>query len=185
MDLPLFAPSAHREAAANIKLATDMSAVIAMVENDPPPFMPQHGIGHPLGLQVHDVAGFMQDDSGTHLAAPSKYLQYLRCTRIQPRMVLTIEPGIYFIESLAPWREGPFSKHFNRQKIEVKPSAVFALKITWSSTKNGVGENMTRILNRRTDSWLIPAAPVTVAEEIKSRFITLLAHTDGVTQSVC
>ncbi len=31
------------------------------------------------------------------------------------------------------------------------------------------------------DSWLIPAAPVTFAEEIKkSRFITLLAHTDGV-----
>ncbi|VFS13400.1 IMPACT family member yigZ [Citrobacter koseri] len=31
------------------------------------------------------------------------------------------------------------------------------------------------------DSWLIPAAPVTVEEEIKkSRFITLLAHTDGV-----
>lgn len=31
------------------------------------------------------------------------------------------------------------------------------------------------------DSWLIPAEPVTVVEEIKkSRFITLLAHTDGV-----
>lgn len=31
------------------------------------------------------------------------------------------------------------------------------------------------------DSWPIPAAPVTVVEEIKkSRFITLLAHTEGV-----
>lgn len=31
------------------------------------------------------------------------------------------------------------------------------------------------------ESWPIPAAPVTVVEEIKkSRFITLLAHTDGV-----
>lgn len=31
------------------------------------------------------------------------------------------------------------------------------------------------------ESWLIPAAPVTVNEEVKkSRFITLLAHTDGV-----
>ena len=31
------------------------------------------------------------------------------------------------------------------------------------------------------ESWLIPAAPVSVTEEIKkSRFITLLAHTDGV-----
>ncbi|MCS2159824.1 IMPACT family protein [Scandinavium sp. H11S7] len=31
------------------------------------------------------------------------------------------------------------------------------------------------------DSWLIPASPVSVVDEIKkSRFITLLAHTDGV-----
>ncbi|MGO1310187.1 MAG: IMPACT family protein, partial [Kluyvera intermedia] len=31
------------------------------------------------------------------------------------------------------------------------------------------------------DSWRIPAEPVTFVEEIKkSRFITLLAHTDGV-----
>lgn len=31
------------------------------------------------------------------------------------------------------------------------------------------------------ESWLIPAEPVTFVEEIKkSRFITLLAHTDGV-----
>lgn len=31
------------------------------------------------------------------------------------------------------------------------------------------------------ESWLIPAAPVSFVEEIKkSRFITLLAHTDGV-----
>lgn len=31
------------------------------------------------------------------------------------------------------------------------------------------------------ESWLIPASPVTVVEEIKkSRFITLLAHTEGV-----
>lgn len=72
------------------QIITDMSEE-AMVENDlTGPFMP-HGIGHPLGLQVHDVAGFMQDDSGTHLAAPAKY-PYLRCTRIlQPGMVLTIE----------------------------------------------------------------------------------------------
>ncbi|MCC5041093.1 M24 family metallopeptidase, partial [Salmonella enterica subsp. enterica serovar Typhi] len=70
------------------QIITDMSEE-AMVENDlTGPFMP-HGIGHPLGLQVHDVAGFMQDDSGTHLAAPAKY-PYLRCTRIlQPGMVLT------------------------------------------------------------------------------------------------
>lgn len=163
------------------QIITDMSEE-AMVENDlTGPFMP-HGIGHPLGLQVHDVAGFMQDDSGTHLAAPAKY-PYLRCTRIlQPGMVLTIEPGIYFIESLlAPWREGQFSKHFNWQKIEaLKPFGGIRIEDNVVIHENNV-ENMTRSETGVMESWLIPAAPVTVVEEIKkSRFITLLAHTDGV-----
>jgi Xaa-Pro dipeptidase len=128
------------------QIVNDMSEE-AMVENDlTGPFMP-HGIGHPLGLQVHDAAGFMQDDTGTHLAAPSKY-PYLRCTRImQPRMVLTIEPGIYFIESLlAPWREGQFSKHFNWQKIEaLKPFGGIRIEDNVVIHENGT-ENMTRDL---------------------------------------
>ena len=62
-----------------------------VAENLTGPFMP-HGLGHPLGLQVHDVAGFMQDDRGTHLAAPAHY-PYLRCTRVlEPGMVISMEP---------------------------------------------------------------------------------------------
>lgn len=119
----------------------------ALVEADiTGPFMP-HGIGHPLGLQVHDVAGFMQDDSGTHLAAPAKY-PFLRCTRMmEPGMVLTIEPGIYFIESLLkPWREGQYSKHFNWQKIEaLKPYGGIRIEDNVIIHDKGV-ENMTRDL---------------------------------------
>ncbi|NDL64522.1 Xaa-Pro dipeptidase [Acerihabitans arboris] len=83
------------------------------------PFLP-HGLGHPLGLQVHDAGGFLQDDRGARLAAPGLY-PYLRCTRVmQPRMVMTIEPGLYFIESLlAPWRAGAFGRHFNWRRIEM------------------------------------------------------------------
>lgn len=59
-----------------------------------------HGIGHHLGLQVHDVGGFMADERGTHVAAPAQH-PFLRCTRvIEPAMVFTIEPGLYFIDSL-------------------------------------------------------------------------------------
>ncbi len=119
----------------------------AMVEQDlTGPFLP-HGLGHPLGLQVHDVGGFQQDENGTHLAAPSQY-PYLRCTRIvQPGMVLTIEPGIYFIESLlAPWREGKFGKHFNWDKIEaLKPFGGIRIEDNIVIHDNRI-ENMTRDL---------------------------------------
>ncbi|SHI23649.1 Xaa-Pro dipeptidase [Ferrimonas marina] len=58
-----------------------------------------HGLGHPIGLQVHDVAGFMQDEQGTHLAPPEGVT--LRCTRVmEANMVMTIEPGLYVIDSL-------------------------------------------------------------------------------------
>lgn len=62
-------------------------------------FMP-HGIGHLLGIQVHDVAGFMENESGTTIDPPSGH-PYLRLTRVlEEDMVLTIEPGLYIIDML-------------------------------------------------------------------------------------
>ena len=62
-------------------------------------FMP-HGIGHLLGIQVHDVAGFMEDESGTTIDPPSGH-PFLRLTRrLEQDMVLTVEPGLYFIDML-------------------------------------------------------------------------------------
>ena len=59
-----------------------------------------HGIGHGIGLQVHDVGGFMASESGGVLAKPEGH-PYLRLTRtLPPGMVVTIEPGIYFIDML-------------------------------------------------------------------------------------
>lgn len=59
-----------------------------------------HGIGHLLGLQVHDVGGFMADEGGTLSPKPEGH-PYLRLTRtLQPGMVVTIEPGLYFIPML-------------------------------------------------------------------------------------
>ena len=59
-----------------------------------------HGVGHGIGLQVHDVAGFAESDRGGTIAKPEGH-PYLRLTRVlEPGMAVTIEPGIYFIDML-------------------------------------------------------------------------------------
>lgn len=59
-----------------------------------------HGIGHLIGLQVHDVGGFMGDDAGAVSPKPEGH-PYLRLTRpLAAGMVVTIEPGLYFIPTL-------------------------------------------------------------------------------------
>ena len=59
-----------------------------------------HGLGHHLGLQVHDVGGFMADERGTHINAPESH-PFLRTSRvIEAGQAFTIEPGLYFIDSL-------------------------------------------------------------------------------------
>jgi Xaa-Pro dipeptidase len=59
-----------------------------------------HGIGHGIGLQVHDVAGFAASDTGGTIPKPDGH-PYLRLTRVlEPGMAVTIEPGIYFIDLL-------------------------------------------------------------------------------------
>lgn len=59
-----------------------------------------HGIGHGIGLQVHDVAGFAASDEGGTIAKPEGH-PYLRLTReLGAGMAVTIEPGVYFIDML-------------------------------------------------------------------------------------
>lgn len=59
-----------------------------------------HGVGHLLGLQVHDVGGRQASVAGGVQSAPAEH-PFLRLTRmIEKDMVFTIEPGLYFIPSL-------------------------------------------------------------------------------------
>jgi Xaa-Pro dipeptidase len=59
-----------------------------------------HGIGHLLGLQVHDIGGHQTDANGTITPPPANH-PFLRLTRpLEAGVVVTIEPGIYFIPML-------------------------------------------------------------------------------------
>src|SRR5690606_5016956 len=76
-----------------------VSPEVAMASGVSAAFFP-HGLGHPLGLQVHDVAGFAASDRGGTIDRPAGH-PYLRMTRVlEPGMVVTIEPGLYFIDML-------------------------------------------------------------------------------------
>jgi len=59
-----------------------------------------HGLGHLLGIQVHDVGGHQENESGNIIDPPSGH-PFLRLTRVlEENMVLTIEPGLYVIDML-------------------------------------------------------------------------------------
>ena len=81
-------------------------------------FMP-HGVGHLLGVQVHDVGGFMENESGATIDPPSGH-PYLRLTRVlEEDMVLTIEPGLYIIDMLLENLRGtPAETHVNWNTVD-------------------------------------------------------------------
>lgn len=86
-------------------------------------FLP-HGLGHMLGMDVHDMEGLGQIHVGyDNEIQPSKQFgaTYLRLgRRLQPGFVLTNEPGIYFIPELIDmWKaEKKYAEFLNYDKIE-------------------------------------------------------------------
>ena len=77
-----------------------------------------HGLGHFLGLQTHDVSG-LTDDAGNPIPRPEGH-PALRLTRVlEEDNVLTVEPGLYFIDSLLDkWRAGPDAGMVNWDRVE-------------------------------------------------------------------
>jgi Xaa-Pro dipeptidase len=65
-----------------------------------------HGVGHQLGIQVHDVGGRQASPEGGEVPPPDEHV--LRNTRtLEAGHVVTIEPGVYFIPMLLdPLRQG-------------------------------------------------------------------------------
>ena len=126
----------------------NMSAEDCLTQGITRTFFP-HGIGHFLGLQVHDVGGLVMDDRGTPKPAPDEH-PFLRCTRtVEARQVFTIEPGLYFIESLlADLKSSESSKYINWDVVDkYRPYGGIRIEDNIIVHRDN-NENMTRIAER-------------------------------------
>ncbi|HEX8171448.1 MAG TPA: Xaa-Pro dipeptidase [Thermoanaerobaculia bacterium] len=98
-DIHMLAHRGVAEILVRFKIVRDLDAAGVVDRRISSTFLP-HGVGHYLGLQVHDVGGFMADRSGKSIDKPEGH-PFLRLTRVvDPGMVFTIEPGLYFIDPL-------------------------------------------------------------------------------------
>jgi Xaa-Pro dipeptidase len=88
-----------------------------LIQNHIPALFFPHGLGHLLGLDVHDVGGY--PFGVERIQEPG--IRYLRMRRtLHQGMVVTVEPGIYFIDALLdPIVKDPKkSKFFNIPVLE-------------------------------------------------------------------
>lgn len=75
-----------------------------------------HGLGHFIGLDTHDVGGYPKGVERSDRPG----IKYLRTRRtLQPDMVLTIEPGLYFVPALLKpaLEDDDVSQFLNADKI--------------------------------------------------------------------
>ena len=83
-----------------------------------------HGLGHMMGLDVHDMEGLGEDYVGYNdeVHRSNQFgMAFLRLAKkLEPGFVFTIEPGIYFIPALIEqWRsEKKYAKFINYEKLD-------------------------------------------------------------------
>ena len=107
-------------------------------------FLP-HGLGHLLGLEVHDVGGFMRSPEGGEIEKPEGH-PYLRLTRrLEEGFVLTMEPGIYFIPQLLKAAEANgLGRHIDWPRVRaLAPCGGIRIEDDLAVTAAGC-ENLTR-----------------------------------------
>jgi len=110
------------------------------------PFFP-HGLGHHLGIQIHDVGGKLASHDGKLQPPPSEYPALRNTRTLEKGHLVTIEPGLYFIPMLLkPFREGHDSKAFDWKLIdELAPLGGIRVEDNVLITDGGP-RNITRVL---------------------------------------
>lgn len=107
-------------------------------------FLP-HGLGHLLGLQVHDVGGTLASPEGGSIARPDGHPN-LRLTRVlEEGYVVTMEPGLYFIDSLlGTARANGHGRHIDWARVaQFMPYGGIRIEDNLAVTAAGC-ENLTR-----------------------------------------
>ncbi|MET0281241.1 MAG: Xaa-Pro dipeptidase [Steroidobacteraceae bacterium] len=107
--------TAHRLVAQLLREAgvLRMAAEDAVASGVSSAFLP-HGLGHLLGLQVHDIGGFRPDPDAEPIPRPEGHPSLRLTRRLEAGMVVTVEPGLYFIDSLlARLHAGPHAQAVN------------------------------------------------------------------------
>ena len=110
-----------------------------------------HGLGHFLGVQVHEPGGAMADPSGTEIDRPTRF-PHLRLVRtLEVGQVLTIEPGIYFIDTLlAQLKESKMSGDVDWKRIDrLRQFGGIRIEDNLVVTDKGA-ENLTRLAFAQT-----------------------------------
>jgi len=112
--------------------------------NIPQLFMP-HGVGHLLGIQVHDVGGHQSDINGTILPPPENSPALRNTRAMEVDMVFTVEPGLYFIPLiLEAERSSDRGKLINWNAVdELYPCGGIRIEDNIRVTSDGA-ENLTR-----------------------------------------
>ena len=79
-------------------------------------FMP-HGLGHLLGLEVHDAGGYLSFTPKRHTPVGLKNLRFARV--LEEGYFITVEPGIYFVKFLLEraFADEQINKYFNTELI--------------------------------------------------------------------
>jgi Xaa-Pro dipeptidase len=100
------------------------------------------GIGHYIGLQVHDIGNTLLDEDGTLIGKSNEH-PFLRLRKdIEVGNVFTIEPGIYIIDQLLKPHYG--KKEFNWDVIEkFRPYGGARVEDSVYVSEDGI-ENLTR-----------------------------------------
>lgn len=142
-------PDMHRLATRHIasglrELGIAKGSVDELVANHVPGIFMPHGLGHLMGLDVHDPGGYPRGAERSSDPA----LKGLRCGRsVEAGVLITVEPGLYFIDAmLEPALADPAKARFLDAKVLERFRRVGGVRLEDDVLVTATGcENLTQV----------------------------------------